>query len=123
MHRTHTDTDTNTHTHAVLPGEPSDDGNGNNDGNEDGGDIVSKGLDGRLGHLSIPHQAHNLGQGGVRPHPSGAHLQQARQVDGAPDHCVPLPFGDWQGFARQHGLIHMGLTAGDQAICWNARAG
>ena len=91
----------------VLPAQPGDKGNGNHDWNKDRGDVVSKGLDGCFCHLGISHQAHNLGQRSVRADTSGAHLQQACQVDCASNDCVTLALGDWESLACQHGLVHM----------------
>ncbi len=57
------------------PGEPGEEGQADDNGHKDGGNVVCKSLDGCLRELSCLHKTHNLSKGCVRTDSACANLQ------------------------------------------------
>ena len=98
------------------PGHQRDQGGQQHRRHKNFRDAIHQALDRRLGGLRVFHHADDAGQHGLGAHGAHLHHHPAIPVDRPTGQGVAHALADRQGFACEHGFVHLGLPFEHVAI-------
>ena len=106
-----------------IPAQQRDQRNHQHHGHKHRAHLVHQPLDRRLGRLRVFHQADDVGQHRVHPHRTHLQHHAALAVDAAAGELGAHLLGHRQGFAGQHGFVHLRAAFEQRAVHGETLAG